>query len=230
MKTGRDRETRRELTQQSRHKGTGAWARGRWDHWRGLTWESCKVESPALRDLMGWKHVQERPRRKKKREPVEDTWCIGRGSRWQAHWSTGSAGTEVPVGLVLGQGSFQTAQQSWEWGGWHGDPRLSRKGTQNRRGQGRSLTNTCWSCTQRRSHTEGKCTQEEADQEGACPWRKGDQLCEAAWTQRRGMTTSAYWWRWSSVTGDGSGCAQVASLVNRCHSTKAVSKLCKAFY
>lgn len=80
----------------------------------------------------------------KKREPMEITWCMGRGSRWQAHWSAGSAGTEVPVVLVLGQGSFQTAQQSWEWGGcWNGDPRLSRKGTQNRRGQGRSLTNTC---------------------------------------------------------------------------------------
>lgn len=53
----------------------------------------------------------------KKREPMEDTWCMGRGSRWQAHWSAGCAGTEVPVVMVLGQGSFQTAQQSWEWGG-----------------------------------------------------------------------------------------------------------------
>lgn len=47
---------------------------------------------------------------------MEDTWCMGRGSRWQAHWSAGCAGTEVPVVMVLGQGSFQTAQQSWEWG------------------------------------------------------------------------------------------------------------------
>lgn len=103
--------------------------------------ESCEVESPALRDLMGRKHVQERPwGEKRKRETGEDTQCVGQGSRWQVLWSAGSAGTVV---LALGQDSFQTAQQSWEWVGWRGDPRLSRKGTQNRRGQGRSLKNTC---------------------------------------------------------------------------------------
>lgn len=47
----------------------------------------------------------------KKREPIEDNRCVGWGSRWQVHWSAGSAGTEVPVVLALGQDSFQTAQQ-----------------------------------------------------------------------------------------------------------------------
>lgn len=55
--------------------------------------------------------------REKKRQPGEDTWCVGQGSGWQAGWSAGSAGTEVLVVLALGQDSFQTAQQSWELAG-----------------------------------------------------------------------------------------------------------------
>lgn len=62
-----------------------------------------------------------------KKESPWKTLGVGWGSRWQAHWSAGSAGTEVPVVLALGQDSSD-CPAALRVRGWHGDPRYPGRG------------------------------------------------------------------------------------------------------